>query len=175
MAEKEDLEQGEQEPKKGGGKKKLIFIAVGAVVLIGAVVGGLFAFGILGGSGHHAEPADPASADPGEAAKPVDPAVVLPSVELESFVVNLADTDQNRFLKVTLVVELTKEELTKDIESRKPKVKDAIITLLSGKTSAQVRDSKGKLKLRQEITLRLNEILGTNAVNEILFTEFIIS
>ncbi|NLH50065.1 MAG: flagellar basal body-associated FliL family protein [Myxococcales bacterium] len=175
MAEQEELEKGEQEQKKGGGKKKLIFIAVGAVVLIGAVVGALFGFGVIGGKHHAATENNPASADPGEAAKPVDPTVVLPSVELESFVVNLADTDQNRFLKVTMVVELTKEELKKEIESRKPKVKDAIITLLSGKTSAQVRDSKGKLKLRQEITLRLNEILGTNAVNEILFTEFIIS
>jgi flagellar FliL protein len=168
-----DQEEVKQEQPKSGGKKKFIFIGVGAVVLIAAVVGALWFFGVLGGG--KAKPAEHGSTDPGEAAKPVDPAVVLPTVALEPFVVNTADVDQNRFLKVTVVVELSKADMVPQLEKRKDKVKDAIITLISSKTVVQVRDSKGKLKLKQEITLRLNEILGTNAVSDILFTEFIIS
>jgi flagellar FliL protein len=155
-----------------GGKKKVIIIAAAAVVLVGAVIGALFAFGVIGG--HH-KGDEALSADPAQAAKPVDPAAVLPTVTLEPFVVNLADADANRFLKVTVVVELTKQDLAPMLEKRKDRVKDAIITLLSSKTAAQVRDGKGKLKLKQEITLRLNEILGSNAVNKVMFTEFIIS
>jgi flagellar protein FliL len=169
MADNDGIEPVEEQ--KSGGKKKLIFIAAGVVVLIAAIVGALFAFGIIGGGDPNAE----GGGDAAEDANPVDPAVLLPTMALDPFVVNLADADQSRFLKVSITIELTREELREAVEQRKEKVKDAVITLLSSKSVAHVRDEKGKLKLKQEITLRLNEILGTTAVNDVWFTEFIIS
>ena len=172
MAEQEGLEPIEEQEGGGKSKKKLIIIVAGVVVLLGVVVGALFAFGIIGGGGQTDEMAPPDAEQP---VKSADPTVVLPTVALESFVVNLADVEQTRFLKVTIVIELTQEDVAEEVEKRKQKIKDAVITLLSSKSVAQVRDSKGKLKLKQEITLRLNEILGTNSVSEVLFTQFIIS
>jgi len=167
-----ELENGEAPaPKKSN--KKLLFLIAGAVVLVGGVVGALFAFGVIGGKGH--AKTETGSADPAKAAKAVEPTKALPTLQLDPFVVNLADEDQGRFLKVTVEIELSSPTLTVAVEQHKSRIRDSIITLLSSKTLAQIRDSKGKLKLKQEITLRLNEILGTNAITDILFTEFIIS
>lgn len=153
--------------------KKMIFIIVGAVVVIGAVIGILFATGIIGGGGD--EEIDPNAADPNQAIKPAKPVKAMPAVALEPFVVNLADTDQTRFLKVTIVIELTDEKLVEQVELVKNNIRDAIINLLSSKTYIQIRNSKGKLRLKQELTQRLNEIFQTNAVNDVLFTDFIVS
>jgi len=152
--------------------KKLFIIIGAAVFLIAVVVVVLFFTGVIGGGD---EEVDVNSADPAQAAQPVQPTRVLPTVALEPFVVNLADTETTRFLKITVVIELTNENLVDQIEQLKDKIRDSIITLLSSRTFNQIRDSKGKLKLKQEMTLRLNEILGTNAVNDVLFTDFIIS
>lgn len=171
MDEPEVVEQNEQERSGGKNKKKLLFLIIGVVVIAAGVVGALFAFGIIGGGDAGEDAGDAAVAAP-QTAKPV---VALPTVVLESFVVNLSDKDQNHFLKTTIAIELANEAMVAEIEKRKEKIKDAVITLLSGKSVQQVRDGKGKLKLKQEITLRLNEILGANSVSEVLFTEFIIS
>ncbi|MDP8221960.1 MAG: flagellar basal body-associated FliL family protein [Candidatus Lernaella stagnicola] len=172
MVDQEGMEPVEEQEKGGKSKIKLIIIGVAVIAVIGAAVGALFAFGILGSGGQ--SDADPAL-EPEQIVGSADPTKVLPTVPLESFVVNLSDAEQSRFLKVTIVIELTREDLAEEVEKRTQKIKDAVITLLSSKSVAQVRDSKGKLKLKQEITLRLNEILGGNSVSEILFTEFIIS
>lgn len=150
--------------------KKIIFIAAGAVVVIVGVVAVLFLTGVIGGGGGTEDGSDPA-----QAVKPLSPDQVKPTVSLETFVVNLADAEVTRFLKISLVIELADGSLSDQVEARKSKIRDAIITLLSSQTFAQIRDSKGKLKLKQDLTLRLNEVLGTNAVSDVLFTEFIIS
>ncbi len=166
MAEQETTVQA---PKKSS--KKLIFIGGGAVVAIGVIVAVLFLTGIIGGGKKAAHGPE----NPAHAAKPAEPEAPKATVDLDPFVVNLADVEQARYLKVKMVIELTSENLKPQMEKLKPKIQDTIILLLTSKTYDQIRDGKGKLKLKQELTLRLNEILGTNAVGDVLFTEFIVS
>jgi flagellar FliL protein len=97
------------------------------------------------------------------------------TVDLEPFVVNLADPETARYLKVKMVIELNNETMKAQVDKLKPKIQDTIILLLTSKTFEQIRDGKGKQKLKQELTLRLNEILGAGAVSDVLFTEFIVS
>lgn len=167
-----EQETTEQIMKKKSGKK-LIFIIVGVVVVVGAVIGILFAIGVVGGNCD--EVIDPNAADPNQAIKPAKPVKAMPAAALEPFMVNLADMDQSRFLKVTIVIELTDEKLVEQVKLLKNNIRDAIINLLSSKSYIQIRSSKGKLRLKQELTKRLNEIFQANAVNDILFTDFIVS
>ena len=161
-AEKEEVAEGG----KKGGKKKLIIIALVLIILVGGGVGGAFAFGLIGGPPPGEQPVE-------ETPKPLEQAG--PIISLEPFIVNLADEEDNRYLKVSVGLEVKDEEIQKACEERMPRIKDIMITLFSSKTNDQVRDVKGKIKLRQEIVIRINEILGEGAVKNVFFTEFIVS
>ena len=97
-----------------------------------------------------------------------------PVTPLESFIVNLADQDANRYLKLTAHLEVANESVVSAVEARNPQIRDAFITLLASKSIADVADVKGKVKLRREMIMRLNDILGEGSVTQVYFTEFIV-
>ncbi len=169
MADVEEVEKEETGEGKSS-KKKIIMIAAAAVVLITGVIVVLLALGVLGGGGE-AAPDDTQTADV---------KIKLPeqkersSVALEEFIVNLADADQARYLKAKVELEVANEEVKTACEANLPAIRNSLVELLSSKTYPQIRDIKGKTRLRQEIIIRLNEILGTNGITQVYFTDFII-
>lgn len=157
MADNENVEK--TEAKAGGSKKKLIFLVLGAVIVIGGAVGALFALGIIGGNkGEKEAPVE-------EVEKPG------PKVEFETFKVNV----ESKYLIAQFSIEVADEEVVKKVEENKDKIIDKINILLSSKSEAQLKTLKGKEKLKQEILRRLNEVLGPNAVKNIYFKQFLIS
>lgn len=165
MAENEQGAQagGAQAPKKS----KKLFIIIGAVVVVAGIVAALFLTGVIGG---HSEEKEKEHKE--DAVKV--PEAPKPALELKEFVVNLADTDKARYLKAIIVLEVANEEVKKACEASLAPIRNSILELLSSKTFAQVRDIKGKTRLRQEIIVRLNEILGTNGISQVYLTDFII-
>ncbi|MCB1154226.1 MAG: flagellar basal body-associated FliL family protein [Deltaproteobacteria bacterium] len=152
--------------KKGGGSKKLIIIGVVAVLLLGGGGGALFATGVIGGS---------SEAEAAAVAEPIRlPTEARPTVPLKEFVVNLADVDKAKYLKLGIELEAANAEVAAVIEPSTPAIRDSIVELLSSKSYAQIRDAKGKARLRQELLVRLNEILGTNGITQVYFTDFIV-
>jgi len=93
---------------------------------------------------------------------------------MESIIVNLADGGGERYLKVTMQLEVATPEATKELDLVKPRIRDTIIDLLSSKTYADLADNMGKQRLRDEIVLRANSILAQGKVTKVYFTEFII-
>lgn len=94
------------------------------------------------------------------------------NVSLPPFVVNLADPNARRYLKLVIDVEMTGEpEL---LETNKAKVRDALLLLLSSKTSQDLLSMDGKILLRKEIVDRINQALGKARVARIYFTDFVI-
>ena len=62
-----------------------------------------------------------------------------------------------------------------DIEKNLPKIKDAIILLLSSRTFEEIADRGGKMRLRNEIIQQLNSVLKSeNKVKNVYFTEFVV-
>jgi len=146
---------------------KLIIIAISVLVLIGGGIFGAMKFGLIGKKSiarHEGE----------EGNNPENAAVHGKIVGVDAFIVNLADSEANRYLKATAQFELKSPEFEKKIKESDPLIRDTILALLSSKTMDQIRDIKGKIKLRQEIIARVNEILGTQAITQVYFTEFII-
>ena len=93
-------------------------------------------------------------------------------VSLPPFVVNLADPNARRYLKLVIDVEMTGQpEL---LEANKAKVRDALLLLLSSKTSQDLATLEGKILLRKEIVDRLNQALGQAKVARVYFTDFVI-
>jgi flagellar FliL protein len=173
---KKDAKDEASEPKKGKGK--LVMIVAIVVVLVGGGVGAFFALGKSSkseeagaegeehgdGGGEHGEGGGEHGAE-GAALAPA----VLP---LETFIVNLQV--KGSFLRTTIQLEFAEPELPHTVESDVPKIKDSIIKILSNKSSAELLTSEGKEKARSEIRDGVNEVLGSEDVTQVFFTEFII-
>jgi flagellar FliL protein len=151
---------------EGGSKKKLIII-IAAVVLL-AVIGGGAAFFLLGNK--EAKPSPEAEA----AAMAAKAKSVGPMVNINSFIVNILDDEENRYLKAAITLEVDSQVTVDEINARLPQMQDAILLLIGNKTFSELRDMQGKMQLRAELLNRINEILTKGKVNRIYFTDFVV-
>jgi flagellar basal body-associated protein FliL len=93
---------------------------------------------------------------------------------IDSFVVNINDGETSRFLKIKIDLEVSNPEVTKELEQRMPQVKDIMIGLLSSQNLASVRSMEGKDALREQVLTRINAVVRTGVVRQVLFTEFVV-
>lgn len=89
-------------------------------------------------------------------------------------VVNLAETNAERFLKVSVVLDMEAAELRSEIESKQPKLLDLLINILSSKTLDAISTPAGRNMLRQEMIDKLNAQFESGRLVNIYFTEFVI-
>jgi flagellar FliL protein len=158
MAEDKDevKEKEEEKPKKP--KLKLIIIGV-IVLLLGA--GGFFGYSKY------------KKANEKDTEKEEQVSIIIP---LRSFVVNLFDKKGigKRYLKISMELEVAKEEDKLKIDSHIPQLRDTVLILLSSQTLKDINTMEGKLELKHEILLRMNQMLGNKTVRRIFFTEFVV-
>ncbi len=93
---------------------------------------------------------------------------------MDQFVVNLYSESGGRYLKTSLNLELSGEELTAELDSKKPLVRDIIIKALSAKTYEEISTIKGKENLKDEIVMNINEVITDGKINNMFFTDFVI-
>jgi len=93
---------------------------------------------------------------------------------MDSLIVNLMDDNGERYLKVTIQVEVSGQDCVAELDMLKPKVTDSIIGLLSSKRYNDVAGFVGKQRLRDEIAVRLNSYLTKGHVRRVYFIEFLI-
>ena len=97
-----------------------------------------------------------------------------PIMELEPFLLNLADRDELRFLKVSIKLELDRPEEKTDFQNKIPAIRDALLVLLSSKESQILRTVNGKRRVREEIMTRVNGVMSKGKIANVFFTDFII-
>jgi flagellar FliL protein len=164
MAKKETADQ----PEEGGGsKKKLIIIIVAVLVLLGGAAGGYFFF--MGG-----EKEKKISPEEEQAALKLQANQVGPMVNIDSFIVNISDDQESRYLKATITIEVDGEEASMEVNQRMPQIKDAILLLIGNKTFHELNDLQGKIQLRAELINKINSILLKGKVKRIYFTDFVV-
>lgn len=97
-------------------------------------------------------------------------------LNLNPFIVNLAGSSGERYLKVKMQLEVNKKlsEEFYDNPLCLPKIRDKILMILTTKTIDEVLDLKGKILLRKEIIVHLNELLKKGTVKNVYFTEFVV-
>ena len=161
-----DEEAKEAEPAKGGSGKKMMVLGLVGVLLLGGVGGAAWFF--MGGEEKEEEmhAKDDHGEEHAEEAGPV--------MELEPFLLNLADRDDLRFLKVSIKVELDRPEEKTDYQNKVPAIRDALLVLLSSKESQLLRTVNGKRRIREEIMTRVNGIMSKGKISNVFFTDFII-
>ena len=169
MAKKNDrdMEAVEEGAEGKKSKKGLLIIIILVVLLLGG--GGFGAYWFL----WRTPPMTAEELAEIEAAKKPVP-VILPVFDLKPFVVNLADKKSRRYLKVTMKLELSNEDLLGEIDKRRAQIRDVILTMLSSKTVEEIGTMEGKFLLRQDIIKRVNVNLVTGQVTKVYWEEFVV-
>ena len=167
-------------PVAAGISMKMVIIIVAGTLVLG--MGGAFALfklmaGGNSGDDHKVEESAAKAAGNGEKeAKPSATKVSSPGAiyDVDPFIVNLADTPEVRYLKLTVKLELENQEASTELASRIPQLRDTILVLLTSKDAASIRTPQGKFQLRDEITQRVNSLLPKPSVRAAYFTDFVV-
>jgi flagellar FliL protein len=166
MAEDSEPKQAAAAPKKN--RSKIVIIAL--VVILVAVGGGSYFYitKVLAARKPIAEvKKKPASEH--------DDSEVKEVVELQPFIVNLSDTSDARYLRMTVSLGIGASETP---EKPNPlfttKVRNAMISVLTTKTSDQVLSAEGKAALRKELLEAARSVSDEPQVIAIYITDFIV-
>ena len=93
---------------------------------------------------------------------------------ISDIIVNPAGTGGTRFLSVSFGFELNSASLADDFDAKEAIVRDALITILSSKTVAQLTDVKQKEIVRYQIKKRLEQLLRTKEIEGVYYTDFVL-
>lgn len=159
----------EKEEKKENKGSALKFLIIGLLVLLLAVVG-LLAWQILSSSG--GAPTDTVEIDEADTATEED--IISQTYALETFVVNLNDPGGKRYLKTTIELEYTSEEVGTELAQRLPQLRDLILLQLSSKGLDDIQSVDGKIALRRELIQSVNQKLTSGKIRNLYFTQFVI-
>jgi len=125
--------------------------------------------------GNQAKPAEnPEKAQQEKLAELLEKGAVLP---LEPFVVNLADSDAARYLRIKISLMLDNKSNLKEVSENQAlqlKVRDVILDSLTSKTSQDLINAEGKMKLRHEIQQKVAVYFREPKLVDVMFTEFVI-
>lgn len=133
-----------------------------------------------------------------DAASPQERGILL---DLGDFILNLADITPRRYLKVNVAMELSKtaeeieilntsqkaagghgapaaspmDSIASEMEQYKPAIRDAVISVMSNKTSDELSTPTGKELAKEEIKEMVNAVFdGSREVLRVSFGQFII-
>ncbi len=153
--------------------KKILIV----LVLVGILVFGMFGAGFyiiwnkVSSMGQRMPPAvaQKAGTDAKAAANTTGP-----MYSLETFIVNLAEENGNRYLRVTMDLEMSDESVREEIKARLPQIRNALLMILPSKRIRDISTSQGKDALRQQIIDAINQLLPKGKIRNVYFTEFVI-
>ena len=138
----------------------MMIITIVAVVL--SIIGSLVVAKVLFGK-------------PSAPPKPVK-AEVGATMVLDEFLINLADTDMDRYVKTTIALGLKKGLTEDDLKDKVPEIRDVIVMVLSCQKLEDIRTDSGKEALKKELVDKINDKISDdklkNPVVEIYFQGF---
>jgi flagellar protein FliL len=156
----------EPAPAPSGGRKKLLIIALGAVLLLAGAGGGLYVTGILDKFlPHKEEVAEKVSAPP-------PPPVFF---DMQDLLVNLNTVGRKQaFLKLSISLELEKADDLPRLQAVMPRVIDNFQVYLRELRVEDLRGSAGIYRLREELLTRVNAAAQPVKVTDVLFKEMLV-
>jgi len=169
-----DSEASEEKEKTGGGGILPIINLVLLVLVL--AVGGFVAWKLMS--------IEPSAEPPTTTVEQTD-ATEIPEAEdedsntppvlmdLENITVNLADTDQSRFLRTKIKLEVRNEEAQAKVKVNIVKIRDLVITHLMSKKFSEIRTPQGKYELKEDLIWRMNRAIGGKPIKNLYFTDFV--
>ncbi|MCX6580517.1 MAG: flagellar basal body-associated FliL family protein [Candidatus Aminicenantes bacterium] len=113
----------------------------------------------------------------GEGEAGIKPGIIL----LDPFTVNLNDPFARRYAEVAVNLVVDEKGIVSEITGSElliPRIRDEIFMVISARSFADLKSTAGKVTLKEEIMIRVNEILKAEfkkePVIQVLFTKFLI-
>jgi flagellar FliL protein len=91
----------------------------------------------------------------------------------ETFILNIAGGTGTKFLKCSICFDFSKPAIAERVKARLAVLRDAVIMLISAKSVDSITSPEGKLQMKEELIMRINQLFGDNAVSNVYFTDFI--
>ena len=154
----------EQPVAKKPRSKKLFIIVLVILVLCGG--GGAGAYFWMRTSAQGAEGA-------GNEEKHGEPGMV----SLEPFVVNLADTESRRYLRINVRLIVDGPEVATGLQENQVasmRLRAGVLELLTQQTAAALQTAEGKAALKKSIAERASAIAKPAEVADVLFSDFVV-
>jgi len=184
MAEEEQTEESAPKEKKSGSNMLMIIIIAVLVLII--IVGAVVAVLLMNGDEEAIDASAPQAQErtvSSTKSKHIQNASISDDrtlndigilYPLDTFTVNLKSDSGRRYLKVTMSLELSGEELSVELDAKTAVLRDRIIRILSSKTLEEISSKKGKKKVSEQIMNTLNAMITDGKIQGIYFTEFVI-
>ncbi len=134
---------------------KIFIIAAIVLVLGGGGAGAYFAFAGKG------------------APKRMKASEMGPMVSLDSIIVNLDEPGGNRYLKLSLDIELD-VKLDESQMKLMPRIRDKVLVYLGSMTVGQVQKKEGKLAIKKTIKDEAEAVYGKGSVRAVYFKEIVV-
>jgi flagellar FliL protein len=153
------------EPKgPAGGRRKLILLAA-PVALVG-IGAGLWFTGVLPGLLGMRHPS--ATSEQAKSSTPI-------FVDLPELIANLNSNPQRpNYVKVTVRLEVTKQEDVDRVKAAMPRLQDLFLTYMREMRPQELRGSAGIYRLREELIARANLAAAPARITDVLFTQMLI-
>jgi len=126
------------------------------------IVGGLVAYFVMGSTDEEINDTNPQEMKQKSHKQNSDSnfLTIGPIYPMDKFIVNLVSNGGRRYLKTSMDVELSSEEMSIEMDSKKSLVRDIMIRILSSKTFEEISTKKGKENLKEELVEAINEVLS---------------
>ncbi|AJC84152.1 flagellar basal body-associated protein [Campylobacter peloridis LMG 23910] len=181
----DDMMDEQVETKKKGGNTLVIIIVVFLFVFLLVIIGAIAYLMFSGGNSEenptaqNEEATQQAAPAPKKtnavAARGSDYANIGVMYPLAPFTLNLLSDGGARYVKCTIQLEQNVETLTPELDKKSAIIRDIIIRTLTSKTFEEVSTTKGKERLKDELTGKINEVLTDGFIKNIYFTDFVVS
>lgn len=142
----------DQEGKKGLGRGFWLILAVVILVVMAGTAAGVYFF-------------------LGPRAEALEREVPTYQIPLETFTVNLKDSNYRRFLRAEITVETTEKKVIREMTDKLYKVKDTINSVLASKTAQDLEDRQ---RLKEQLIAAINSHLTEGEIVGLYFEQFII-
>ncbi|PRR77524.1 flagellar basal body-associated protein FliL [Clostridium liquoris] len=93
--------------------------------------------------------------------------------DMGEFLLNLSDENEKRFLKATISLGYENKKLTKELDSKKPAIKDTINSVIRSK-KAKDFSTKGTEDIKAEILNKINPMFKNGRCDSIYFQEILV-
>lgn len=94
--------------------------------------------------------------------------------QLENIIINPAESNGNRYLVLSLAIELDTQADLGEIDQMRVEVLDKVNFLLVKKTTEELSDRNQRESIKQDLKDEINTIFNRNMVRNLYFTKYVI-
>lgn len=158
--------KGNELEKEKGGSSKLVLIIVTAIVIFALISGAVFVGYTVATKNSGKDNSDTSESNVVEKEATLD---------LKEFLVSLSDEGKAKYVKANIFLgsDEKNKKLQKELTSKVPQIRDCVNNFLRTKKSTDFT-IEGEVILKEEIIVKVNELLKNGKITNVYFTDLIV-